>query len=205
MPSLNAVRFDTTGYESRGEPRPGQVRVWFTPDGDGVGLYYFPVPPDLPVASSVDELREFYASGLERGGGRMVETSVFKFGACAAVRLIFKTPQQPSGMTYVGSVTIPFRDFSFVIKVQCEERGTTGIREAVLLDRRLRAGDVPSVSGGRMELPGWNPDAEEFDSEFPAHPVSRLRKVLRQVCGSLDVEPEVASLPGFHLPDPALC
>src|SRR3954465_6501604 len=88
MPSLNAVRFDTTGYESRGEPRPGQVRVWFTPDGDGVGLYYFAVPPDLPVASSVDELRAFYASGLEKGGGRMVETSVFKFGGCFAVCLI---------------------------------------------------------------------------------------------------------------------
>src|SRR5262249_15378459 len=144
--SLDAVRFDTTGYESGGEPRPGQVRVWFTPDGDGLGLYLCPVPPDLPPARAVEELRAFYARSLEASGGRLVETAVLTVGGCAAVRVVFKAPQQPSGMTYVGSVTVPFRDFSFVVKVQCEERGTTGLREAVLLDRRLRAGDVPSVT-----------------------------------------------------------
>jgi hypothetical protein len=52
-------------------------------------------------------------------------------------------------MTYVGSLTIPFLDFSFVIKVQCEEKGATGIREAVLLDRRLESGEMPSPSDGR--------------------------------------------------------
>ncbi len=199
-PSLDAVGFDTTEYQSGDEPRPGQVRVWFTSDGDRLGLYLFTVPPDLPPARTADELRTFYARSLEASGGRLVETAGLTVGGCAAVRIIFKTPQQPSGMTYVGSVTIPFRDFSFVVKVQCEERGTTGLREAVLLDRLLQAGSVPSVSGGRTKLPVREPDSEEFDAEFPGHPVSRVRKVLRRVCGSLVVKPGVAGSPGFPLP-----
>jgi hypothetical protein len=146
--------------------------VWFTQDGDGIGLYLFTLPPDLPAVGSAGALRDFYAAALGASGGQVVETSVLAVGGCGAVRLIFKAPQQPSGMTYVGSVTIPFRDFSFVIKVQCEERGTTGMREAVLLDRRLRDGGIPDLSGGRLELPGWQPDAEEHDAEFPGHPLA---------------------------------
>ena len=60
-PSLDAVRFDTTGYASQGEPQPGKVRVWHTPEGDGLGVYFSPVPPDLPAnAPSVEELAAFY-------------------------------------------------------------------------------------------------------------------------------------------------
>ena len=37
---------------------------------------------------------------------------------------------------------MPFRDCSFVLKIQCEERGVTGVREAVLLDEKLGSGEV---------------------------------------------------------------
>jgi len=202
-PSLDAVSFDTTEYESQGEPEQGRLRVWFSPDGDGIGLYFFGKPPDLPAnARTAAELRDYY-DGVARaaGGVELVEASVCRAGQCQAVRVIFKTRQQPSGMTYVGSLTIPFREFSFVAKIQCEERGTTGVREAVLLDRRLQSGEVPSVSEGRMHLPGWDPDAEGFDAGFPDHPVSRVRRVLRHVAASLMIEPAIARLPGFPLPE----
>jgi hypothetical protein len=201
-PSLDSVRFNTRGYESRGEPRPGQVRVWFTPEGDGLGLYFFAVPPDLPAdACSAADLGAFYAAGLRASGGRLVEAAVVRVGGCPAVRVISKTPQQPSGLTYVGSLTLPFRDFSFVVKVQCEERGVTGVREAVLLDRRLATGEVPPVRDGHLALPGWDPDAAGYDAEFPDHPVSRVRRALHRVGESLAVAPGVARLPGFPLPE----
>src|SRR3954447_14507445 len=85
-PSLDSVRFDVTGWDYRGEPRPGQVRVWFTPEGDGVGLYFFAVPPDLPPdARSADDLRAFYARGLEPSGGRLVEVSLPQLDGTPAV------------------------------------------------------------------------------------------------------------------------
>src|SRR5438093_1256568 len=141
-PSLDSIRFNTAGYRFEGEPQPRDVRVWFTDDGDSVALYLFRVPPDLPRVQTVDELRAWYARGLQASGGQLVETSVLRLADCAGVRVIFKVPQQLSGLTYVGSLTIPFRAFSFVVKVQCEEQGLTGFREAALLNGRLAAGDV---------------------------------------------------------------
>lgn len=68
-PSLDAIRFDITGYESQGEPHPGKLRVWSTPESDGLGLYFFSQPPDLPGdARTVTDLREFYDNALRSAG-----------------------------------------------------------------------------------------------------------------------------------------
>ena len=200
-PSLDAVRFDTTGYAAQGEPQPGKVRVWHTPEGDGLGVYFFPVPPDLPAnAGSVEELAEFYRRLLGDSGGKLVELRVVVTGACPAVRSILSVPQQPSGRTYVGSVTVPFRDFSFVIKCQCAEGGPTGLKEAVLFDRSRAADEPMKIEGGRFHIPGWDPDDPTHDAEFSDHPVARLRRVLDHVAGSLVVAGEVRELPGFAIP-----
>ena len=200
-PSLDAVRFDTTGYAAQGEPQPGKVRVWHTPEGDGLGVYFFPVPPDLPAnAGSVGELAASYRRLLGDSGGKLVEVSVVIAGGCPAVRTILSVPQQPSGRTYVGSITVPFRDFSFVIKAQCAEGGPTGLKEAVLFDRSQAANEPMQIEGGRFHLPGWNPDDPKHDVEFPDHPVARARRVLDHVAGTLVVASDVRELPGFALP-----
>ena len=200
-PSLDAVRFDTTGYTFQGEPQPGMVRVWHTPEGDGLGVYFFPMPPDLPGnATSADELAEFYRRLLGDSGGKLIEARVVVAGGCPAVRTILSLPQQSSGRTYVGSLTVPFRDFSFVLKCQCAEGGPTGLKEAMLFDRSRAANEPMQVEGGCFHIPGWNPDDLRHDAEFPDHPVARVRRVLDTVAGSLVLSGEVRELPGFALP-----
>jgi hypothetical protein len=199
-PSLDLVHFDMRGYESGGEPQPGHLRTWHSPDGDGVGLYLFPLEPDLPRASSRAVLAAYYAGQAEQVGGGLVDLDVLVLSGVATVRVLLKVPQRPSGLTYLGSITIPFASSSYVIKVQCPERGGTGMREAVLLNERLAAGDVPVLAGGRMQLPGWNPDAAEHDARFPEHPASRARRVLERVRTSLVVEPALAACEPFPLP-----
>ena len=124
---------------------------------------------------------------------------MLRAGGVPAVRFLFKIPKQPSGMVYVGSFTLPFRDFSFVIKVQAEEHGVTGVREAMLVERLLASGAATPAT--IFDSPAWNPDAEAFDAEFPDHPVSRVRRVLDRVAHSLTIEPSIAGLPGFPLPE----
>jgi hypothetical protein len=183
-PSLDAVRFDPTGYAARGEPQPGRVRVWHTPED----------------AASVEELAAFYRLLLGDSGGKLVEVGVAAAGGCPAVRTLLAVPQQPSGRTYVGSLTVPFRDFSFVIKCQCEEGGPTGLKEALLVDRSRAAGEPMQIEGRRFHIPGWNPDDPRHDAEFPNHPVARARRVLAHVAGTLVIADEVRQLPGFALP-----
>src|SRR5215470_13465053 len=97
-PSLDAIHFDTTGYECQGEPEAGRLRVWYTPEGDGLGLYFFPIPPDLPAnAGSVDELAAYYSQLPGDSGGKLVEVRVVVAGGCPAIRTVLSFPQQPSG------------------------------------------------------------------------------------------------------------
>jgi hypothetical protein len=125
-----------------------------------------------------------------------------------------KVAQQPSGRTYLGMLTLPFRDFSFVLKIQCEERGMTGIRDAVLLDRLMRSGEVDLDATGA--LTGWADDpydpqnraamvrnrAErlEYDAMFPDHPLSRARVMLEGFERSLRVSSNVRDQPPFVFP-----
>jgi len=199
--NLDSIEFDARGFELRGEPRPGQVRAWSTPDADGLGVYYFAQTPDLPQTSESRDFVEVYRSRLKESGGRLVEMSFLRVGGRRAVRVIMKTEPGPAGVLYVGSITIPFLDTSFVLKVQCEERGVSGVREAVLLERRLAAREDSNSGESDAERRRWNPDRAEFDREFPDHPVSRVRRVLRHLAKSVTFTADVAKLPEFPLPE----
>ena len=200
-PSLDAVRFDSTAYISQGEPQPGKVRVWHTPEGDGLGVYFFPLPPDLPAnAGSTEELAAFYRRLLGDSGGKLVECQVVVAGGRLAIRNILSVPQQPSGRTCVGSLTVPFRDFSFVLKCQCIEHGHTGLKAALLFARSRAANEPMTIEGGQFLIPGFDVDDPKHDTEFPHDPVARARRVLDHLTGSLVVAAEVQQLPGFALP-----
>ncbi len=43
---LSKLDLDEKGLEYEGIKNG--VRVWYTPDGDRIGAYYFDAPPDLP-------------------------------------------------------------------------------------------------------------------------------------------------------------
>lgn len=192
-PTLDAIRFDTTGYRSLGEPRSG-MRAWHTPEGDGVGLYMFTLPPDLPRVHSIAELRAYYEAQLAKGGGRLLAVTLPIAAGMPVVQVLSKSPQQPSGFSYVGAIILAFRDFSFVLKIQAEERSPTGMREAIAIDQRLAAGDT--IEAARA----FNTDAVELDDRFPGHPVSRARRVLAHLCRSLQTDRAISSAPRFPLP-----
>lgn len=202
-PSLDAIRFDTTGYAFAGEQVPGHLRVWNTPEGDQLGVHFFSVPPNLPAdATSVADLAAVYRRLIEEcepGGGRLVEISVLTAGGCPAIRIIVSVPQQPSGRAYIGALTVPFRDFSFVLKSQVLERGPgpTGLKETILMMRRWKAEETPR---SLTDDPPFDPDAPEHDSEFPGHPVARTRRVMAHVEATLMVVEAVRRLPAFALP-----
>jgi hypothetical protein len=165
-----------------------------------MGIEFFLTTPDLPQhAHSVEEIAEVYRKAIGNSG-KLVEIAIINIDGCQSLRTIISVAQQPSGLTYVGAVTIPFRDFSFVVKCQCVETGATGIKEAILLDRNLANNGSPKTSEDVFDVPDYDPDAEVYDAEFPMHPVARVRRILNHVAGSLVIDNRIKPLPRFTLP-----
>ena len=183
------------------ESDTGSVRVWRFPDGDAVGIYFFDLQPDLPRELDLTDFVSKTRDHVTATGATLVECSILGIRAIRAVRQIVKVRQDPSGLTYLGSLTLPFRNFSYVLKVQCEERGVTGVREAILLDEALAAKTVEIVPDSPNPIRGdWNPDSERHDARFPDHPVSRVRKHLRSLAAACQVNEALTKHPFFELP-----
>lgn len=119
MPSLPSLTFDTSSFPYTGE-RDG-TRTWYTPAGDALGFFYFALKPDIGVdVRSIQTIRQVTRPTVAAAGAAMIEVETTTRGGCLALRQVIRVPQHPSGMTYLGSLLLPFCDFSFVIKVQYE-------------------------------------------------------------------------------------
>jgi hypothetical protein len=201
-PSLNSIRFEVTGFSYQGELEGS--RVWHSSEGDGIGLFLFPVRPNLPEnAVSLGEFRDRVWEAVGNPQTKLVQISLPVINGCHTVEQIVKIRQEPHGFTYVGSIIIPFEEFSFVVKVQCLEYEMTGLREAVLMARALSDGTVsltPTENESAIITGDWNPDDERHDSTFPDHPLSRARRVLSEIKASLQIDSAIKGHPRFPLP-----
>lgn len=199
--SPQSVTFDDSLYSYQGE-RNG-ARIWFLPDGGGIGLYFFPRPPSLPTdLSTVGQLQAFYNTQMGTKQ-RVVECHVPVLDEVKSVWLIITEPDpQTGGAVYLGSLTIPFKDFSFVVKIQCHEQGVTGVREALVLDSALRNGSA-TFQNGQLRMQGCSSEDEQFDIMVPHHPLSRVRRELRQIAASLRIAQQVKKKKRFELPQDA--
>ncbi|MDX1959750.1 MAG: hypothetical protein SFU98_14335 [Leptospiraceae bacterium] len=169
------------------------ANVWHSEQGDGLGIFFFNLKPDLPKdITNLDLLEKFYQEQLLKVNGKVVEVDHVELDSCKAIKLIIKLPQDPSGLTYLISFTLPYKDFSFVIKAQCEEYGMTGIKEALLVDRYLG-------KGGKIEdLQKINFDSLEYDTEFPEHPIERARKIGKDIIEKIKVSDKIKASTPFN-------
>lgn len=212
MNSFDAISISIPGLTLAGDR--DEARIWETPDGDPVGLFHFALPPDIPAALDDPTLPLLQSRSMSRQGVAAIEVVPATVGGCSALRQIVKLPQKPRGMMYLGSVTFPFRDFSFVLKIQCPERGMTGVRDAIIFDVKLNSGEVKFE--GERGPAGWMQDPydperteglarnladdEQYDERFPDHPLSRARRFLRAVESGVTVAENVRGAPPFSGP-----
>jgi hypothetical protein len=177
----------------------------------------FPVPPDIEAdLHDIDNLRAFYRRAVDQAGLGILEIDTRVVDRCLAVRTLFKVAQGRTGRTYFGALTFPFRDFSYVFKIESLERGITGVREtsvfAMLMNTRA------SIDLRDAQLTGWIDDPydsnevgpltrnlserPEYDSRFPDHPLSRARCMLNYLQDTLSIDDSVKRQPKFHF-DPS--
>ncbi|BCM92176.1 hypothetical protein IAD21_04055 [Abditibacteriota bacterium] len=200
---LDLISLDTNTWQFDGEDVEQMSRQWITSDLDIVSLNFFPVTPNLPATGNKSDFVSFINELLLEVNGRLVELKIRPFAGIHAVYQIvkFPIPNREHGMVYIGSWTLPYKDMSYVIKTQCEEQGMTGMRESLLFaqDRAGSAGH--RVEDGKLVMPDWNPDAEEFDAEFPSHPISRLRHVMKHLELTTTISENLSKAITFPLPE----
>ena len=174
--------------------------------GIALSLNYFYSKPDIPSISKIGQLRDYYRNQIVAHNGGLIQVDLVALKNYQAIKTIFKIPQQPKGVVYLGSLTIPFRDRSYVIKLQALELGMTGVRDAVILDRYLRE--------GKVNVDNWSADpynstytkgtlmnkseAPKYDAEFEDHPLTRIRKYLSEIEENIVFKPELVKLNRFE-------
>ena len=215
MIGLDSIIMDVAGVKFDGDI--DGVRCWQVDSIDGLNGHYFPIPPDMPApVSDIDTLRSFYRHKLRDEGKALISLDAIEIDGCAATQLIVKArvPNEQHGMLYVAAITIPFRDFSFVLKTVCAELGPTGLREAVILPRYRNDGTVEITASGKFT--GWCSDPydptfqadllrnlaedEKYDSMFPFHPLSRARRIMQSLEDQTTLSDEVKAAPVFTGP-----
>ena len=203
---IEPITFNTSGWH---EHEPERAKDWVVWGNAGDILSLAAVPSPWKTFKPME--REYWlqdARQMARPGG-IVSVDPCVVASHPAIEIIYK---RTDGMSYryIGMFVVEFSGYWCQITGVFGERGTTGVREAYLRARLLEGGQIKilqhpfyrrvfTLASGHVE--GWfvDPydakyrgivlrsvaDREEYDEQFPDHPLSRLRSTLKTVRNSL--------------------
>lgn len=212
MITIGSIQFETSGFESLA---PAEYELnWINKSGsETLTLHFFASRPDLPYPADLCELRRAYRDEISLAGGGVISIEQKEIGKLRSFVSIFKLPQSVQGMTYLGTITFPFSTCCFVIKILCSESESVGVRESLIASEFLESGQV-SIDLDSGKMLGWaedpyspdysgpalrtRADDECYDERFPAHPLSRVRKLLTRIENSMQIAPELYKLTPFY-------
>ena len=214
---LNKNKLDLISVEtpnSKPDELGNNKKVFYLNDYDDLSINLFDYPPNINAKNDTElELQNNYRKVAYESGGAIIEVKKVKLGSFDTIKTIIKFPIKPAGMGYIGSYTIPFKNFSYVVKLQCSEQGTTGMRDAIVLEMMIRNGTVQLGEESRI-MKGWMRDpyddsihlpfmmnlseSEEFDQMFPKHPLSRVRKYLKHIEKTIKIDESLLKEPKFE-------
>jgi hypothetical protein len=185
-------------------------RTWFDPrTGDQVSLTYIGMVPDIPA--SFDDLpllrRKLAEETAETGS--IIEAHVVRLGGVPALFQLIKLPipGQDTGLAFIAAFTVPRAGSSAVLRIQCAEGNTTGLRESTVAAQVGFENCFPPhpyAPEVRGQLPYNVADEASWDQQFPDHPLTRARAWAHHTLATAQVDPQFAALPPFEPAAPAV-
>ncbi len=191
--TINSISIPDFGWEQ--VKNEAEMQQWLNPaQSIALSINFFDQKPDLPTAKDIDLLRDYYRDQIVVPNGGLIQADLINLKTYSAIKTMFKIPQNPTGMTYLGSLTIPFKKCSYVVKIQAVEVGTTGLRDSLVSNQLLTEGKI-TLGGAGFEnwfVDPYDPSfkkgtlmnaSEElaYDAMFPEHPLSQARNLLTQI------------------------
>lgn len=211
---MERVRFDATGWTF--VAKDATSFRWRDEVGSVLGLQVIrrqlgPIEPDGDVVSYCRDNIRFGSSLVE---ARPVQAA-FRGLACIEKR------QHHAGYAYVGRLNVILEQRTVVLWTVAFEMGVTGLRESFVVAEALKEGRIslPAGAPSGMKICDWFADPydpsrndrtmcsvaddQKYDARFPNHPVSRVRRTLRQIEASFKLGSAVRD-PGDTWPHPPL-
>jgi hypothetical protein len=208
--SIKTASMTLPGWrEEAAEP---DMRVWR--DAAGSVLSLTAVGDLSAFSSDLDQVRASSRRLAESRGAGLVEATT---GDCASgsYGLTIYKRSQGTGFIFTGMLWMRVGSYWLVWTTVDGERGMTGVREAVVAARLAEAGELtieqfetswaadpyePSYSGVERKVLRYVSDADVYDELFPDHPLSRVRRVLRDLPSSVMADPRQFPAEGERSP-----
>ena len=183
-----AARLSTAGWIE--EKASDGMKRWRGPDGDVLSLTApDPSDPLLSFSTEAELQRAARLLAQQRDGG-LIEVEATH--SRRMVSLIYKRLLRPA-YVYTGMLIIQGEDLPLIWTVVSGERGTTGVREAIITTELLNAGELtledykrswaqdpydPAYHGVDRSVLRFRSDDKRYDSRFPWHPLTKVRQIL---------------------------
>jgi len=178
-----------------------------------LSITFFEERPDFVAnLSQIDVLREQSEASVQPFKGEVSEIEHEVIADLPMLRQIIKLPRldHGHGHIYIGTYTLPFQTFSYVIKVECPEIGATGLRESAVLSELIRDNkiDMRDIEGkvrtnqiplAIRKLVSETTDHPRYDRQFPDHPLTRLRRHLQTLRDSIALDEALQSADPFTI------
>lgn len=165
-------------------------------DGDGNELILTAAEAlDGTDIYDVGALRTYCRRLAESNDAGLVEATIVQGQLGLTVQLIYKKLEKPA-FTFTGVQVIPLPMASLTWAVVCSEKGTTGDREAVVTAALMMQGQLtleaykeswacdpydPLYRGVERSTLRYISDDSSYDAQFPRHPLSQVRRLLREL------------------------
>lgn len=157
----------------------------------------------MPFGQDENIIATIHERGIDDQSGLLAIKSVTSPKGIPFVYSLFKRliPQDKGGgVMYTLTIYIQGDNTAYQIQSMIGEYGMTGMRDSMILPQMLSQGKVTMVPGDDGQPPkmqGWSSDpydpnftkgipmnlseSEEYDAQFPNHPLSVIRKLLSEV------------------------
>jgi hypothetical protein len=172
-----------------------RMTIWEDGDGDRLSLTWH-LGVRFPNLADENAVRGRCRKIAKRMHSGLIEATVVTGANGPAVMFIYKRIELPA-FIFTGMLLVaPTSRASTMWTVVARERGTTGVREALVTVQLVNEGKLdldnfeaswahdpydPTYRGVDRRTRRYLSDAESYDEQFPEHPLSKVRRELRRL------------------------
>lgn len=189
-------------------------RRWQCPDYRALfKVNYWPGKTGLPETILEDKkvLQGYFRAKAVDANGGLIYADTLNLKGLRAIKTIFKVPQAQM-MRYLAAYIIPFKFYSFGLKIIAEETEDLRLREMMVAAEYFDGQMIPNTTEAKIKA-AWLQDpydvnytqgslmseAErfEYDTRFPDHPLTKIRLWMQELEENLNFHPRMHKLRKF--------